>query len=131
LAFYKFLQKKIHVIHWKCVPLFVTVISVPVNHSVRVCTCEVVRTRSSPFTGFHFLLIPSYLCSSHCVLNTLSTYSAPPASNPYYQIFPYNAALKEALCHCCMHGKIRPQQSLYKLELALIICFGYWPVQSN
>ena len=61
-----------------------TVIFLPVNHSVpyfsvRVKSLE--RTRSSPFTGFHFLLSPSRLCSSHCVLNTLSAYSAPPASS--------------------------------------------------
>jgi len=67
-------------------PIFVTVISLPVNHSVpdffvRVKSLE--RTRSSPFTGFHLLLIPSHLCSSHSVMNTLSVYSVPPASSPY------------------------------------------------
>jgi len=44
---------------------------------------EVVRTNSlSPFTCFHFLLIPSYLFP-----RTVSWTLSPPASSPYYQIF--------------------------------------------
>jgi len=53
-----------------------------------LCTREVVRTNSL----FSIYLLPcsphSVLSlSSHCVLNTLSAYSAPPASSPYNQIF--------------------------------------------
>lgn len=53
-----------------------------------LCTPEVVRT-NSPFS-LHLLPFSPHSAlslSSHCVLNTLSAYSAPPASSPYYQIF--------------------------------------------
>ena len=69
-----------------------------------LCTCEVVRMNL--LSPLHHLPV-----SSHSVLSLFlslcpsipSTSSAPPAPIPYYQIFPYKAALEEVLCHCCMH----------------------------
>lgn len=61
-------------------PIFVTVISLPVNHSVRDFSVRVKsleRTRSSPFTGFHFLLIPSYLFLALCLEHPLRLFCSP------------------------------------------------------
>jgi hypothetical protein len=52
-------------------PIFVTFISVPVNHSVRVRTCEVVRTNSLfslhrlPFSSHSVLSLSLALCPEH------------------------------------------------------------------